>query len=62
MPFEAEEGMSLTQILNVVLPRYGLPAEPACRCAGCESHRAIRLVQALYNKFGRSVDVIASNR
>jgi hypothetical protein len=55
MPFESEDGMSLTQILNIVLPRYGLAVEPACRCAVCESHHATRLVQALYEKFGHRV-------
>jgi hypothetical protein len=52
MPFESEDGMSLTQILDIVLPRYGLGAEPACRCAVCESHRTTRLVQTLYDRFG----------
>ena len=51
MPFESEDGMSLTQILNIVLPRYGLAAEPYCRCALCESHRATRLANALQDKF-----------
>jgi hypothetical protein len=58
MPFESEDGMSLTQILNIVLPRYGLAAEPACRCAVCESHRATRLAQALHDKFDRRVALI----
>ncbi len=62
MPFESEGGMSLTQILNIVLPRYGLAGEPACRCGVCESHRATRLVQALYDKFGHPVDLIARYR
>jgi hypothetical protein len=62
MPFESEDGMSLTQILNIVLPRYGLAAESACRCAVCESHRATRLVQALHNKFGHHVDPIGRIR
>jgi hypothetical protein len=62
MPFESEDGMSLTQILNIVLPRYGLAAEPACRCAACESHHATRLAQALHHKFGHCVDPIGRNR
>jgi hypothetical protein len=62
MPFESEDGMSLTQILNMVLPRYGLAAEPPCRCAVCESHRATRLAQALHDKFGHRVALIGRNR
>lgn len=62
MPFESEDGMSLTQILNVVLPRYGLAAEPACRCAVCESHRATRLAQSMHHKFGHRIDPIGRNR
>jgi hypothetical protein len=53
MPFESEDGMSLTQILNIVLPRYGLAAEPSCRCALCDSHRATRLANALHDKFAQ---------
>jgi hypothetical protein len=47
-----ESAVSLSSVLETILPRYGLAAEPACRCAVCESQRAIRLAQALHNKFG----------
>jgi hypothetical protein len=50
MPYESE--VSLSSVLETVLPRYGLALEPACRCAVCESQRATRLGQALHNKFG----------
>jgi len=62
MPFESEDGMSLTQILNIVLPRYGLAAEPPCRCAVCESHRATRLAQALHEKYSHRVTLSGRNR
>lgn len=51
MPYESEDGMSLTQILNLVLPRYGLAAETSCTCAVCESRRATRLALALHDRF-----------
>jgi hypothetical protein len=56
MPYESE--VSLSSVLETVLPRYGLALEPACRCAVCESQRATRLVQALHNKFGQSLALI----
>jgi hypothetical protein len=55
MAFESEDAMSLAQILNIVLPRYGLAVEPSCRCALCESHRANRLVNTLHDKFAHRV-------
>jgi hypothetical protein len=53
MPHESE--VSLSSILETVLPRYGLALEPGCRCAVCVSQRAARLAQALHNKFGRTL-------
>jgi hypothetical protein len=52
MPYESE--VSLSSVLETVLPRYGLALEAACRCAVCESQRAARLAQALHNKFGHA--------
>ena len=50
MPHESE--VSLSSVLETILPRYGLALEPGCRCAVCESQRATRLAQALHSKFG----------
>jgi hypothetical protein len=50
MPYESE--VSLSSVLETILPRYGLALEPGCRCAVCASQRATRLVQALHNRFG----------
>ena len=50
MPYESE--VSLSSILETILPRYGLALESACRCAVCESQRVARLAQALHNRFG----------
>jgi hypothetical protein len=40
---------------KAMLVRYGFAAEPPCRCVACESRRAMRLAQALRNKFGRGL-------
>ena len=53
MPYESE--VSLSSILETILPRYGLALEPGCRCTVCQSQRATRLVQALHNKFGHDL-------
>lgn len=53
MPHDSE--VSLSSVLETVLPRYGLALEPGCRCAVCESQRAARLAQALHNKFGHTL-------
>jgi hypothetical protein len=50
-----ESEVSLRQILDTVLPRYGFAAEVSCRCCVCGSHRATRLAQALNNKFGHGL-------
>ena len=57
MPHESE--VSLSSVLETVLPRYGLALDPACRCSVCESQRATRLAHALHNKFGH--DLITTN-
>ncbi len=53
MPYESE--VSLSSVLETILPRYGLALDPGCRCAVCESQRAARLAQALHNKFGHDL-------
>jgi hypothetical protein len=53
MPHDSE--VSLSSVLETVLPRYGLALEPGCRCAVCESQRAARLAQALRNKFAHTL-------
>jgi hypothetical protein len=55
MPYDSE--VTLSSVLQTVLPRYGLALEPGCRCAVCESQRAARLAQALHNKFAHTLPV-----
>jgi hypothetical protein len=39
--------------LKAILVPYGFAA--GCRCAACESRRAMQLAEALRNKFGRGL-------
>jgi hypothetical protein len=52
-PMPHESAISLTRELDTMLPRNRFAV--GCRCAVCESRRAIRLAQALQIRYGRGL-------